>query len=318
MGTLAYVEVLKRNGEVLARHAVTELPCYIGRGYDSDVLIDDPYIDTTHLEIEEIEPEGALVNDLESVNGTKHLSLGTPFVSGMVLPNDVLCLGRTRIRIRSCYDAVQETLPMHHSSLPDRLNSTTSAVQALLIFLLAVIAEIFETATQDAIKQIFYGVGTTSLGLVGVVIVSAVINRVFTGATHLAAHVTLVSLAFVVMCVGEAVVEYTFFAFDLPGTDIAKIVVTLGSLMGMLYFQMGFITRVTRRSRLMTVLMLSIGVAGWIWADRELDPDAYAKQNYNTVLKPGIFLAVPGIKPANFFGQTQELLKRKVDDKAGH
>ena len=32
MGTLAYVEVLKRNGEVLARHAVTELPCYIGRG----------------------------------------------------------------------------------------------------------------------------------------------------------------------------------------------------------------------------------------------------------------------------------------------
>lgn len=311
MGALAYVETLDRRGELLGRHAVTRLPCRIGRGYDADVLIDDPHVDAAHLEIEDIKPEGVLVHDLGSFNGTQHLGAKASFKSGMVLPDDVLRLGQTQIRIRSCYAPVTVAQPISRNVWRERLTSRTSAAIALLVFLLVTVAAyFFETATQDALKEIFSGVVATILVLAGAVIVSAVINRIFAGVSHFATHVILVSLGYVVMRVTASIIEYIFFTLDLPGTQIAKLAVILGALAVMFYLQLGFITRAKHISRLMTVLILSGGLAGWVWVDKALDPDNYAKQNYNTIIKPGASLIVPGVKPAIFFEQAQELKSR--------
>lgn len=44
MDELIHVEVLGRTGEVAHRVGLVRLPATIGRAYDNDVIIDDPYV----------------------------------------------------------------------------------------------------------------------------------------------------------------------------------------------------------------------------------------------------------------------------------
>jgi hypothetical protein len=55
-----FVETLARNGDVLHRHQVRELPIRLGRGYDNDYIIDDDYVAANHAVIEAGE-QGGLV-----------------------------------------------------------------------------------------------------------------------------------------------------------------------------------------------------------------------------------------------------------------
>lgn len=314
MAALAYVEVLDRCGELLHRHAVTQLPCRIGRGYDVDVLIDDSHADAAHLVIEGIKPEGVLVRDLGSVNGTRHLNARKSFKSGVVLPDDVLRLGQTQIRIRSCHAPVAEALPIRRNAWREQfLTSRTSAAAALMLFLVVAVAGNFlETTNKDVLKDVFFGVISLSMAVAAVVILSAVINRIFGEVSHFVTHVTLVCLGFVAIWMGVLIIEYVFFAFDMPGAEIAKWVIVFCTFSAMFYLQLGFITRATRLVRLITVLILSGGLGGLVWMDKILDPENHVKQHYNTTIKPGVFLVVPGVKPAVFFEQVEEL-KSKVD-----
>ena len=52
MEPLAFVEIIDRHKDVLARHAVYRWPATIGRGYGADVIVDDPYIAPVHVTIE--------------------------------------------------------------------------------------------------------------------------------------------------------------------------------------------------------------------------------------------------------------------------
>jgi hypothetical protein len=63
------VELLGAHGQVRYRTRLATLPAVIGRGYDADVLIDDPHVCARHAELAR-DPDGTLVlRDLASVNG---------------------------------------------------------------------------------------------------------------------------------------------------------------------------------------------------------------------------------------------------------
>ncbi|HET7041188.1 MAG TPA: FHA domain-containing protein [Gemmatimonadales bacterium] len=70
MGALAWVEVLDHRGQVRTRHRIDAAPAIIGRGYGSDVLLDDPWLSPVHLRLFR-ELDGSLaVEDARSENGT--------------------------------------------------------------------------------------------------------------------------------------------------------------------------------------------------------------------------------------------------------
>jgi pSer/pThr/pTyr-binding forkhead associated (FHA) protein len=52
MERVIFVEVLDRRGRVAERAAVDQLPFRIGRGYDCDLILDDPHVDALHAVIE--------------------------------------------------------------------------------------------------------------------------------------------------------------------------------------------------------------------------------------------------------------------------
>lgn len=96
-----FVEMLNRNRDVLRRQAVDVLPISIGRGYDNDIILDDPHTSAHHAVVERTADGGLMVRDLGSRNEISHNGLRRKD-----LPIDgrtIFRLGHTNLRVR-CAD----------------------------------------------------------------------------------------------------------------------------------------------------------------------------------------------------------------------
>ena len=104
------VEVLDRDGEVRLRHPLGDGPLTIGRGFDNDIVLDDPYADVRHARIVRGEDGAAVLEDLGSVN-----ALGGPDgrrVTRIALVAKLeVRVGRTRLRFQDPSAALPPALP---------------------------------------------------------------------------------------------------------------------------------------------------------------------------------------------------------------
>jgi hypothetical protein len=97
---LGFIEILGRHNDVLARHAVYRWPARVGRGYDAEVILDDPFVAPRHASIEPAADGRFRIADLQSVNGFSLPPSAQRVAEAEVGPDDVVRLGRTQIRIR--------------------------------------------------------------------------------------------------------------------------------------------------------------------------------------------------------------------------
>lgn len=93
-----FVEVLARNGDVLHRHQVDQLPIRLGRGYDNDFIIDDAHAAARHALIESDGNGGLCMRDLGSHNGVVHN--GKRHQQLAISGDTVVRIGHTNIRVR--------------------------------------------------------------------------------------------------------------------------------------------------------------------------------------------------------------------------
>ena len=100
MARLIVVELLDPRGTLRARTRLDALPATIGRGYDSDVIVDDPYVCARHARIVEDEEGRPVIEDEGSVNGM-YMVDGTGPIGRLTLRPDVpVRIGRTMLRVR--------------------------------------------------------------------------------------------------------------------------------------------------------------------------------------------------------------------------
>jgi Inner membrane component of T3SS, cytoplasmic domain len=96
-----FVEVLHRNKEVRHRQQLHGLPIRIGRGYDNDIILDDPHTSAHHAIIDQTADNDLLLQDLDSQNGIIHK--GRRQKELLLDGNTVFRLGHTNLRVR-CAD----------------------------------------------------------------------------------------------------------------------------------------------------------------------------------------------------------------------
>jgi len=114
METLAIVEILGRRGEVVARERITKLPAIVGRGFDADVPVEDPFVAARHLRLSADE-DGFAVEDLGSLNGFQVIGVPANHVAGdrvVVAPGSCLRLGHTQLRVWRPDSPVTAELPV--------------------------------------------------------------------------------------------------------------------------------------------------------------------------------------------------------------
>ena len=64
-----WIEVLSRNGDVVARERIDTAEARVGRAFDNDVVVDDPHVAPHHLRIHRGEDGELVAEDLNSLNG---------------------------------------------------------------------------------------------------------------------------------------------------------------------------------------------------------------------------------------------------------
>lgn len=138
MEQVIWVEILSRHRDVVHRMRFAGGQVHIGRGYDNDVVIDDPYVAARHLRVFRDEAGGLVAEDAGSRNGL-FVDRDKTRVARLVIDGErPIRIGHTLLRIRDARHVVppeRPGQPVGARALPFVLAAALVAIEALSAWL---------------------------------------------------------------------------------------------------------------------------------------------------------------------------------------
>ena len=190
----------------------------IGRAFDNDIILDDPYVDPHHGQLLVSSTGGWTYQDLGSENGSK---LGKQSVTNTAVQStDVLVLGKTQLQLFNASHVVAPTLSLHN--LRQRLlnfNSLAATTTVLSVSVVLLALNMYLNYTGEEIR-----IGRLVGIFVGAFVVPFVIaaawsllSKVLRGRSHFR---SVVNVTFIALMALE-LVSYPFvaLAYNLPAID---------------------------------------------------------------------------------------------------
>jgi len=308
---LAFVEIIGRHGDALQRHAVYRWPARVGRGYDMDVILDDPFVAARHLSIEPAADGRFALTDLDSVNGISLPPSGKRMSAAEAGPDDVVRLGHTQIRVRGPSYAVRAELPLRATAMYRR-PAAFAAMAAALLGLSGWNSWVVATQQEERAFLAFWIVVIFIAAAIWVSIWSLV-SRTVGGRSNFSAHGFVACAGLTALALWDAVTEYLSFGFDAQWLKHIGTVGAAAIFAYMVYRHLRLNSRAARRKLGIAAVMVSVTAYGVAIAFRIAGESARpAAQRYSQALKAPFFLMVSGVSPEAFVAQG-ETLKRKVD-----
>lgn len=306
MEPLAFVEVLGRHNEVVARHPLYRWPAHAGRAYDAEVILEDPYLAARHVSIEPSADGRFKVRDLQTVNGMSLPPSPQRVAEAEVGPDELVRLGRTQIRIRPPGYAVPPEQRLRAAALHRRPTAFVGAAAALLAVTLWS-AWVATNAREEWASLIFPVLALAAVAAVWISVWSLV-SRTVGGRANFAAHGFVACAGLVAMDVTVALFDYLSFGFDTRWLDHAGLAV-LGAVGAyMLYRHLRLNSRASRRALgavAAGVVLAAFGLAAGI--EQATRTMREGMQRYDSSLKAPAFLWVPGVAPEAFILRGEKL-----------
>jgi len=302
-----WVEILGRHGEVVARQRCEGAEIAIGRGYDNDVIIDDPTVAPRHLRIVR-DAEGRLVAvDQRTANGLYADDRG-PLPSVNVDGDRVLRIGRTQLRVREASYAVapeRKALPVVH--VWPRALAAAAAVLLLETFL----AWLGDTSERKLARYV--------LPLGGLVVVTlawtsgwAILSRIFSGQARFERHLLIACCGLLGFSLFDELVDAAAFAFSWRTLADYQYVGMWALVAVLCYFHLREVAPVHLRLKAGIVFGLgAAAVAAQTLAQSELRPWNARDASLRDQKPPFMRLAQP--KDGAAFFDEAEKLKPKLD-----
>ena len=311
MEPLAFVEVLGRHNDVLTRVPVYRWPARAGRGYDSDVILDDPFVASSHVQIEPAADGRFRVSDLQSVNGISLMPSAARRDAVEVGPEDVVRLGHTQIRVRTPAYAVQPELALRATALYRQVPAF--AVLAGLLIALVVWQAWIATTSRD--EKVFFVYPAVSMCVAAGAWISiwSLVGRTVGGRANFAAHGSIACAGLIALMLSDTVGDYLSFGFSAHWLEYAGAVAGAAAFAYMIYRHLRLNSRAPRRKLAVFAVIASVVVIGAAFGlDVAQDYGRDGKLRYDQTLKPPVFLWVSGVAPEAFLAQG-ERLKEKAD-----
>jgi hypothetical protein len=172
-----WVEILSRHREVTARHRFVASELRIGRGYDNDLVLDDPYVAAHHLRVYRSDTGELVAEDIGSANGLFRDGDPKRHETLRLDGNEVIRIGGVLLRLRDARYAVPRERVYGRQV---RLWPAAAALTAAILALDALSLWLDETTEPKASRYV-----AALFGLVGMTLVWtagwAVLSRVFAG-----------------------------------------------------------------------------------------------------------------------------------------
>ena len=321
MGQALVLEIVDHRGRLRHRHRLGDSAVTLGRGYQNDLIVDDPYVDPRHLKIESTEAGDWVVTDLGSRNGTWESRFQLRVTSALLQPGQQLTLGRTTIRVLALDHAVAPALadPARQLGWVHRLSDWSVALPVLLVSMAAAAAtKVLGTTTDPSFVD-------WASPAIGVVLAGslwalgwATANRLVAAQFQFVAHLSwamAIGLGFLLTEVGVEWVD-----FLLPGTDWSALtLIAYGGLFTLLL--VGHLQLITEWStgklwrRAIAVTAISVTIIGIVTQSASFG-DRRRSSLETVPLKPLSARLVPSTSLDQFFGSVTAL-EKEVDDLAG-
>lgn len=307
--TPCFIEILARNGDVIARQRCDTLPATIGRGYDNDFILDDAHT-APHHAVLELAADGALVlRDLGSRNGIVLHGRRQPEV--VMNGATVVRLGHTRLRVRDAVFPVEAELTdttMHawEGGVP------AVAGMALIALFVGVEQALTDTGSFQAIGYLLTIASGIGAGLVWSGI-WALVNRLFGGNARLGRHLFILGAGLVAIGAWKTlstVLAYAWSAeaFTRYGNHVVILIVC-----AMVYFHMRTIRphQAPRRLVASCAILLALG-SGLVLMSNLNTTGRAADELYMSVLLPPSLRQSPDHSVDDFM-QGAASLKTRAD-----
>jgi FHA domain len=311
---MIWIEILSRQRDVAARFRIAGAEARIGRGYDNDVVVDDPYVAANHLRVFRDEAGQLAAEDMGSVNGT-YLD-GSRSRSARIVINgkDTIRIGHTSIRVRDVSHEVERerVAPSEGRLLPVAL-AVVLGVAVLGFYALKVwLTQTSEPRASTYVTPILMIVSTI-LVWVGI---WALMTRIFSGRSRFLLNLSIALVCAAALLLYVELAKVAAFAWTLPSIGAYEYVVIWSIIAAACLFHLRAIghTRLWLKGTIVA-LLLGAMVAVLALQQSEAFSDSGRQQATRQLLPPS-FRAVPLQDENAFFGDIGKLKARLDGDRA--
>ena len=303
-----FVETLARNGDVLHRHQVKELPIRLGRGYDNDYILDDDYAAARHAIIEAGAQGELVLRDLGSKNGVIHM--GQRKTSLVITGDTVVRMGHTMLRVRAT------DFPMPEEMLDRTMHGWEGGLPGLIGLLLIGVFAVFTIWLNDTqsfqliryLQALAYGIGA---GLVWGGVWAAA-NRLFGRHARLGRHLFIFGAALTAVTVFKLLSSLLAYAFSLEIITRYGSHIAIALVAGMLYFHLTTVKPNNRRRFAIVCVVLSLLGSGLTLIGNEQRSGRLSDELYMSLLLPPA-MKVAGDHPVGEFMSRVGAMKERLD-----
>lgn len=277
-----FVEVLARNGDVLHRHKVAQLPIRIGRSYDNEIILDDAHSAASHAVVEMDEHSQIVLRDLGSKNGT--IYKGRRHTSVTLDGDTVVRLGHTRLRVRP-YD-----FPVAAEIADTTMHGWEGATPATIGLVLIAVFSCLETWLSDVepfalIRYLLVLASSLAAGLLWTG-VWALANRLFGSHARLGRHLFILGSALATVGLWRAGSSALAYAWSVESLTRYGNLVTLAIACGMVFFHLLTIKPHHPRRFLITATVMLLAGSGLMVMTNLQSTGRAADELYMSVLLP--------------------------------
>ena len=310
---MIWVEILSRHREVTARFRIAASEARIGRGYDNDVIVDDPYVAANHLRIFRDEAGQWIAEDTGSANGTFIDGVRTRQSRFAIDGKQLIRIGQTLVRIREANYAVEpeRLAPSDRPALPVAL---AAGLAATVLGLSALTIWLGQTSEPRASSYL-----TALLGIIGALLVWtglwALLSRIFSGRSRFLRNLLIALAGILALTVYNEFARYCAFAINWPSGIIYQYAAAWTVLAAICFLHLREIgpARLWLKGAIVTTV-LATAIAAQTLQQSEAFSD-FGRQNTTRLLMPPALRVVPVKQEDNFFRDIAGLKARLDADR---
>lgn len=302
---MMWVEILSRHRDVAARFRVSGDEARIGRGYDNDVVVDDPCVAASHVRIFRDEAGRLVAEDAGSKNGL-FLDRDTARQKRIVVdPERPIRIGHTCLRIREATHAVPPERPAGAPAQPF-LAAAAGGLAASVLGLEALFMWLAQTSEP---KASIYVNGLLIIAVLALVWVSVwtILSRIFSGQARFVQNFVIGLSGLLLIALYRELSEIAAFALTWPAA-ISNEYVAQSVIVAVACF---FHLRETGRSRLVlkgavmaALLVLAVALQALLRSESAAD---YGQQPTVRLMMPPAFRLAPVRNEGDYFADVERL-----------
>ena len=313
------VETLGSHGRVQSRDRVPltaeKRHLTIGRSPQADVILDDAYAAALHATVE-VTPEGAiLATDHGSVNGIGVSGRRHKGARQLPVPNGLLQIGRTRLRVRYSNDALPPERQDHAAIAPVRGSPSWVAAASGIVCAAYVAYSAWLDAPRDAATTIVVAFIPALLVAGAWLSLWALISRITQGEWRLVWHSAILFSVVAAYVLTANLLDVAWFVFSLPPSETRDVVIGAVAFAVALHWHLTHASSLSRRRSLWIAILLPATVTGaglWIQSrtqERDVNHIGIKEQFYPPALR-----ARKGGSVQDYFEQAA-LLRAQADSR---